>query len=229
LVKKNVEKKTKGFECEKYRGRKVLSIKGWSGEMKKNDGDYLLWADANLGALKTDHAITRELSYSIRPEKEKFLATAKMKFTHQGNFDWRTSRYRNYVRVFVPTGSELVKGTGMMEMEKSKQIGVVDTGTENGHQWFGAFIAIEPGKTGELSFEYYLPINITQQIKSGEYKLLVQKQIGTLGTKLTLGLDFGKQLKSAYPGEEPIKYGDSRFDLITDLKEDRNFTVNLAQ
>lgn len=206
-----------------------LSARGFGGRMIKPTGDYLLWADANLGALKTDAAISRELNYEIIPTGTgKFLATVKMKFTHNGNFDWRTSRYRDYARVFVPMGSQLERAVGQMEIEKSNQVGKVDIGIENGYQWFGAFVAVEPGKSRELSFRYYLPDHLVNSINNGQYNLSVQKQIGTLATKLTLHLDFGKNLIGAYPGEGYAKHGDTRYDLITDLTTDREFKVKLA-
>ncbi len=208
----------------------ILVSKDWAGKMKNNSGDYLLWADANLGALKTDAAIVRELSYSITPTNtEKFIATAKMKFIHQGKFDWRTSRYRDYARVYVPIGSKLIKANGAMEIEKSTKVGTIDQGIENGRQWFGAFISVEPGRTAELSFQYYLPENIVVSIKNGDYDLLTQKELGTNGVKLTLGLDFGKKITSATPGENQSKHGDSRYDLLTDLKEDRVFKVIMGK
>ncbi len=209
--------------------QEIFVKKDWAGKMLSNTGDYLLWADANLGALKTDVVITRQLDYSIvATGTDKFIATAKMKFTHKGKFDWRTSRYRDYARVFVPLGSKLIGVTGAMDMEKSTKPGSVDQGVENGRQWFGTFIAIEPGHTGELSFSYYLPENIVGQIKNGLYELTIQKQIGTNDTALTLGLDFGKKIVSANPGESPDKYGDSRYDVTTDLKEDKEFNVKLT-
>lgn len=207
----------------------ILFEKDWAGAMKPTSQDYLLWVDANLGALKTDAALERELSYVITPDKNgKFVATAKMKFIHKGKFDWRTSRYLDYARIFVPIGSQLIKANGAMEKEKSTKPGTVDQGIENGRQWFGAFIAIEPGRIGELSFDYYLPENVVAEIKKNNYELTVQKQIGTIANKLTLGLDFGKKLLSAYPGEKSTKHGDGRYDLVSDLKEDREFKVKLV-
>ncbi|MCX6780218.1 MAG: DUF4012 domain-containing protein [Candidatus Magasanikbacteria bacterium] len=177
-----------------------LSARGFGGTMKKTDTDYLLWADANLGALKTDASINRELSYEIVPSSTgKYLATAKMKFTHTGHFDWRTSRYRDYVRIFVPMGSQLVGGTGQMDIEKSKEKGKIDSGD-----------------------------NVANSIKNGEYNLSIQKQIGTSANKLTFGLNFGKNLVAAWPGEGVAKHGDTRYDLVTDLQEDRDFKVQLA-
>lgn len=218
------------FYAQNNDEQNVLVSKDWAGKMKTNSGDYLLWADANLGALKTDAAMTRELSYYIAATNtDKFVATAKMKFIHKGKFDWRTSRYRDYARVYVPMGSKLIRSSGVMDIEKSTKVGTVDQGIENGRQWFGGFIAVEPGRTAELSFEYYLPENIASDIQNGEYVLLAQKEIGMSSVKLTLRLDFGKKLVSATPGENLDKHGDDRYDLSTDLMQDREFKVIMGK
>lgn len=205
----------------------LIQQKNWSGEMKSNTGDYLLWVDANLGALKTDVAITRELDYSIAPSGTTYVATAKMKFVHNGVFDWRTTRYRDYARVYVPTGSSLIKTIGSMKKDRSTEIGVTDSGVENGRQWFGTFIAIEPGKTGELTFQYILPQFVADQIKAGEYSLLAQKQLGMVNAKLVLNLDFGKPVVSAAPGEDQAKWGDNKYNFTTDWQTDKVFSLKI--
>jgi len=204
----------------------VIEAKQWSGTALKSDGDYLQWVDANLGALKTDAAIERQLSYVVTPTTgPNYEAAATMRYIHHGKFDWRTSRYRDYARVFVPLGSKLIRTTGAMETDRSTKPGVVDQGVENGQQWFGAFISVEPGRTGELSFHYELPSNIIEQIKENTYALLVQKQIGTIAPQLTLHLDFGKPVVAAQPGENADKRGDQAYDYTTDLRLDREFGV----
>lgn len=205
----------------------TLVAKGWGGTMRTSSVDYLLWADANLGALKTDVAIDRTLSYTFAPVATGLRATAAMVYNNHGSFTWRTSRYRDYARVFVPLGSKLVSSSGALATDRSSQSGVVDEGAENGRQWFGAFIAIEPGKMGTLSFTYDLPASVTAAIRAGHYELLAQKQIGTLSPRLTLHLDFDKPVRGAAPGEEPAKHGDSLYELNTDLRLDREFTVSL--
>ncbi|TAN33064.1 DUF4012 domain-containing protein [Patescibacteria group bacterium] len=203
----------------------VLALKKISGQMRQTSGDYLLWADANLAALKTDASITRELSYSLAPDgKGSFIATAKMKFKHNGKFDWRTTRYRDYARIYVPAGSKIIAVSGAMP-EGKKKTASADQGLENGRQWFGAFISVEPGGTGGLEFRYAVAPEIAGQIKTGAYDLLVQKQIGTVAPGLTLGLDFGKSVVFAAPGEPSAKHGDTRYDLVTDLREDREIVV----
>ena len=206
--------------------QQVFKTQNWSGEILPNTGDYVLWADANLGAMKTDLAITRTLTYSITPTTcGKFLATAKMKYQHNGSFDWRTTRYRSYARVYVPAGSKLITSVGAMEKDKSNVPGKIDSGIESGRQWFGGFISIEPGKSRELSFTYILPDNVVEQINAGTYDLFVQKQLGIISTDLNLNLNFGKAVKSASPGEDKTKYGDNIYDLSTKLRFDREFVV----
>jgi hypothetical protein len=126
-------------------------------------------------------------------------------------------------------GSKFIKATGTMESEKSNKVGTVDQGIENGRQWFGGFVSVEPGQTSELSFQYYLPENISSSITEGAYNLLVQKEIGTNGVGLTLELDFDKKLSSATPGEDVSKHGDNRYDLRTDLTQDREFKVLMGK
>ena len=48
-----------------------------------------------------------------------------------------------------------------MKWDRTAGKGEVEQGNELGKKWFGAFIAIEPGKTGKLSFTYLLPKNIS--------------------------------------------------------------------
>lgn len=89
--------------------QKEIESIGFAGAAPIGTGDYLLWVDANLAALKTDHAIDRSLSYTMKIEGDKRIHIATMSYLHTGIFDWRTSRYRTYARVFVPHGSELVE------------------------------------------------------------------------------------------------------------------------
>lgn len=205
----------------------VLVAKGWAGIMRPGPDDYLLWVDANLGALKTDAVIDRSMSYTFSSVSGGIRATVNMTLKNQGSFTWRTSRYRDYARLFVPLGSTFVSSSGAMETDRNTKPGVVDQGTENGRQWFGAFIAVEPGQTGTLSFTYDLAPAVVAAIRGGHYQLLVQKQTGTIAPRLTLHLDFGKPVQGANPGEGANKHGDNVYDLTTDLRLDREFSVSL--
>ncbi|TSC84979.1 MAG: hypothetical protein G01um101413_363 [Parcubacteria group bacterium Gr01-1014_13] len=206
----------------------VLLAKNWAGEMKQTSGDYLLWVDANLAALKTDKVMDRELSYSFAPTTSgRYIATVKMKYTNKGTFTKFTTRYRTYARVFLPAGSQFVSVLGSMKKDRTTEPGVVDQGVENGKQWFGTFTSIEPGKTGELVWQFYLSPTVVEKIKKNSYNLFVQKQAGTIASGLTLDLNFGKNISSAEPGEVKTDLGNQIYNYKTDLRLDRDFKVNL--
>ncbi len=197
------------------------------------EGDYLLWVDANLGALKTDHAMDRTLDYTLskRPaahesESDRYLASATMEYDHQGTFDWRTSRYLTYARVYVPKGSKLVSVVGKKKNGQDIKLEEVDSGEELGKQWFGTYFSVEPGNKKLLSFIYQLPSNIKENIDSNNYNLTIQKQLGTVDHRLTLHLDFGKLIQSANPAESEEKWGDTTYEYEGDLRLDREFNIS---
>lgn len=212
--------------------QKTIDELEWDGRMKEVEGDYLMWVDANLAALKTDHAIKRNLSRTLSPQDEgSFVGAATMKYEHTGGFDWRTTRYRTYARIFVPEGSSVSSviisdsdGTGKV-LTASK--GEIDTGVENGKQWFGAFVVVEPGHTQDVSFIYNVAPQVRDDIVNGTYTLFVQKQIGTKEPVLTLDLNFGKNITSAEPAEEESEWGNAQYIYSTDLSVDREFKIGL--
>jgi hypothetical protein len=150
-----------------------------------------------------------------------------MTYKHSGEIDWRTSRYRTYARVYAPVGSRLISASKLDSSGKILEKLKADEGVENGRQWYGAFVVINPGQTIKLSFKYSATPVILEMIRNGNYNLLTQKQLGSWATELTLGLDFGTKVVAATPPEVPVKFGDNRYDLITDLTVDREFKIKL--
>lgn len=204
----------------------LAAERGWAGQMRESAGDYLLWVDANLGAWKTDVAMQRSLSYTFVPTSSgTYMARVAMTYRHDGTVNWRVRRYHTYTRLFVPQGSKLIKATGATTDAFNSKPGPVDQGVEAGRQWFGAFTTVEPGQTNTLVFEYEVSPAVVQEIKRGNYSLVVQKQLGTLNHALTLNLDFGTKIQSAHPGEPRENHGDTRYQLKSDLKVDREFIV----
>lgn len=204
----------------------VFEARDIAGRIQTVSHDYVLWVDANLAALKTDHAIDRSLSYTVTPRDDgRLIATAAMTYQHTGTFDWRTSRYRTYARVFVPVGSTLLSTSGDMRTDRSTDRGRIDMGEAFDKQWFGTFISIEPGETGTLSFTYVLPEWV--HTPEAAYRLLVEKQAGISTYGLTLDLEFGTRITSAQPAELPEEWYDSTYR-YTDLsvRTDQLFTVH---
>jgi hypothetical protein len=207
--------------------------RGWTGRVPTTTGDSLMVVDANLASLKTDSVMDRTVSYSFSPDGTGYLAHAAITYHNTGHFDWKTTRYRTYARFYVPLGSTLVQGEGMMKDDKLNDPkhtpGTIDVGTDLGQTVFGAFISIEPGETKTLAVTYRLPDALNKAIQAGSYHLDVTKELGTLGHKLTLDLDFGKKLAQALPPEPSGEWGDTHYRIETDLKVNRAFSVSLTK
>jgi len=204
--------------------QKKMQEFGWSGEVSQKDGDFLMWVDANLGALKTDHAMWRDLQYRLIDNQGELFAEATMKYQHNGVYDWRTSRYRTYSRIFVPLNAQIAEVTfdgSIVDLAK------VDRGQELGKQWFGTFISIEPGMSKEVVFRYRLPAQIQQMYQYGQYQLYVQKQAGTSNIGLTIHHSFAKSIVAATPAEQKDAWGDQDYIIQTDLEVDRQFAVSI--
>jgi hypothetical protein len=210
----------------------VIANKDWAGRVFPGETDTLMVVDANLASLKTDPAVERTIDYSIVPELDGgYRARVDITYDHQGEFDWKTSRYRTYTRVYVPLGSELISSEGSLANDKLKNPdlnpGTVDVTEELDLTVFGTFTSIEPGEIRTLSFEYKLPDSVAEAIDQDMYQLDLIKQIGAANHNLNLELDFDKTIKAAYPGEEPDQYGDDLYRLSTKLDQDIQVTIEL--
>jgi len=218
LISDNVSRKNILLYSNNPDIQKMIIENGWGGEIRHDWGDYLMVVDANMAALKTDAVIDRHISYSVQEEKDKLVANLSLRYSHSGHFDWKTTRYRTYTRVYVPQGSRLVKATGFTE-------GDVSTGEEFGKTYFGGFLSVEPGQIGELSFAYELPQTILVNMqKYKNYRLIIQKQPGRQVNKLAVDLGFRNDIKSYSPANFYSTAADkSRLTATGDLKVDRSF------
>lgn len=189
--------------------------------------DAVMVVDANLGALKTDPVVERSIRYAIIPDGEGFRGTIRLRYRNTGTFTWKTTRYRTYTRVYLPEGTELIRTHGAMERDRSDASGPVDVGAELGRTVLGAFLSIEPGEERSLVFEVRLSPVVAARIRAGTYTLRAQKQLGSIATPLTVDLEFGTPVRAATPPEPPAGWGNSRYSIETDLREDREFHVQL--
>jgi len=176
--------------------QKVIGQSDWDGRVKEVQSDYFLYVDCNLASLKSDPYVKRSIDYTVTWDgKSNPVARLTMTYNHTGEFNWRTTRYRTYARVYVPAGSALVKIIG----NESN----VETSEELGKTVFGFFKVTEPQTTESVTLEYKLPMRLAAQ----SYSLYAQKQAGTVDYQLNVNIDWN---------------GTTR-EWKTDLKEDREF------
>lgn len=210
--------------------QELVRERGWAGEIKNTDNDYLMVVDSNMASLKTDQFVNRFINYSLNWQGDDLIAKTTITYKNEGDFTWKSTRLRTYSRVYVPLGSQLISSSGAMENDKLKDPegnpGEIEVAEEFNKTYFGAFISIEPHEIGVLSFEYKLPERIKEQIRRNNYNLLVQKQPGVIHN-LTLDLNFDKTIKSANPAELESEFFNTSYDLETQLNQDKEFTINL--
>lgn len=211
--------------------QKALVEAGWAGAIAPEEGkDFLMIVDANLASLKSDPAVSRSIVYELKHDDQgNLLADVAVTYTHQGTFDWKTTRYRTYTRIFAPLGSTLVSAEGMLENDKllnpSQKAGVIDVGDASGFTTFGAFLSVEPGESRTLHMTYVLPETLKEAVSQGAYKLQVSKQPGAQNNALTVTANFGKPLVSATPAEDPSAFGDQVYVVETVLDQNQEFVI----
>jgi len=154
--------------------QKVASV-FWDGSVPQSwGGDYLMAVDANMGALKTDHYIKREMKYDLDFTQPKPIATLNIKYKNTAPYgDWRTSDYHSYLRVYVPKGSEFVS---------SHMVSRLATSEELNKTYFGFKADVIMGQELDSKVIYTLP----DHIKAENYKLLIQKQSGVGNIPITV-------------------------------------------
>jgi len=220
LISDNVARKNILLFSNDANLQKLISEQGWSGEVRHDWGDYLMVVDANMAALKTDAVMDRQIEYNIEEGNDNLTAKVILRYSHNGNFDWKTTRYRTYTRVYVPSGSRLIKASGQSQ-------GEVSVGEESGKTYFAAFLSVEPGQIGQLVFEYELPADIFANMqKYHNYRLTIQKQPGKQLSRLAVDLGFKNKIKSYSPANFYSTAADaSRLTASGDLKIDRSFFI----
>jgi hypothetical protein len=156
---------------------------GADGALAQPASDYLMVVDANLASFKSDAVIKKDLSYAVTASASGLQAAVKLTYSHTGEFDWRTTRYRSYTRIYAPLGSKLISLAGTDSA--TQNLSVVDDETLH-KTIFGFFLTIEPGSSRTITLSYQLPASVSQQLAMGQYQLFVQKQAGQRINSLNL-------------------------------------------
>ena len=190
----------------------------WAGQARSFSGDYVWIIDANLAAYKTDAVVDKQINYKLYNSGSDWFAELTLTYKHNGGFDWRTTRYQSYTRIYVPLGSQLVSQSGFQE--------VATVSEDLGKSVIGGFIVVEPQETKVIKLVYKLPASIAQQIASGHYNLLLQKQPGRQRTSLTVNLNFPQPLKRAYSREMPLQSQGNKVEGTSDWSLDTQISVD---
>lgn len=146
--------------------QKAIENVHWDGRVSTDwEGDYLMIVDANMGALKSDYYIDREVFYEVDLTGEKPTAYLKINYTHKATYgDWRTSDYHSYLRIYVPQGSNLIE---------RKMVSYPNIQEEFNKTYFGFILHVLINRNTLVETRYELPESVREN-----YRLLIQKQSG---------------------------------------------------
>ncbi|MFZ2154278.1 MAG: DUF4012 domain-containing protein [Candidatus Moraniibacteriota bacterium] len=190
--------KLSGFVLEELRNKDVMlnfvdtelqaKIKEvhWDGSVTTDwSGDYFMMVDANMGALKSDYYIKRNIEYNVDLTGEKPMAEVFILYQHTATYgDWRTSDYHSYLRVYAP------KGTKLLEREMVSYPLEAD---EFNKSYFGFTLHVLINRETKVRLKYELP----ESVRTGDYKLLMQKQsgVGDVPVKIKVRTKDGELIK----------------------------------
>jgi hypothetical protein len=141
---------------------------GIAGIIKQVEGDYLHINDANLGGRKSNMYVTQEVVQDIEISKDGTV-TKTLSITYKNSEEhdgWLNSVLPNWVRIYVPEGSELLDISGLEDKKEPY--------TELGKTVFAGFFELRPKGVSKVTLTYRLPFKVKD-----DYKLFLQKQPGT--------------------------------------------------
>lgn len=152
----------------------------WDGAIENNEeGDYLMLVDANLGALKTDYYMKRDINKTVDTCGDTLCSKVTIRYTNTAKTASPLNNdYKSYTRVLLPKNAFITSITGI---EKEK----IDYSTEYNKKVAGFQIQIPFNGYKDIVIDYTIP-------KLQQYSLQIQKQPGIAG----FGLNFDYKPKS---------------------------------
>jgi hypothetical protein len=229
-----------------------LRTRKWDGGLPDwlSASDTLMVVDSNVGFNKVDPNVERAIHYQVdlaretgpqarltlsyRNHSQQPVEACRQEAWYGETYaDMMDGCYWDYLRVYVPAGSQLLAGPDLalpMGSLLARKIDAAIEGpinpaliSERQAVWT-AFFDLAPGQERTLIFEYRLPDRVVVRRPDGtmSYHLRVQKQPGTEAVPLRFDVHLpqGAEVLSGMPAEL-ITEG----SVSTDLRTDREFEI----
>ncbi len=216
---------------------KIIDDAGWSGRMLPAQKDYLSVINTNINGYKTDGVIDESIEHSAAIQEDgSVIDTVSITRKHNGGHeekDWWNKVNADYLRVYVPKGSQLLDATGQtrevdespldydklgfkrdIDIDAQESSIVVDpnTGTqvydEAEKTVFANWAYVSPQETVTVTYRYKLPFRIQPETeaKAGfdSYSLILQKQSGSIGSHLVSSLSFPNRMNPVWQSSKNL-------------------------
>lgn len=215
---------------------------GLAGELKDYDDDYLLIVDSNIAGQKTDKLMRQEVSLLSEVQNDgQIINTLTIDRHHPGekNQVFTGVRNVNWLRVYVPLGSEMISFSGSSKPEasyfddydreatllpalKAEREAKVDeeSGTliynEDGRSVFANWTMTDPGQISKVEIKYKLPFNFNN-LKSNNENTFLEKLYRWLNPELQETFPYSLIVQK--------QAGTKSFPLKIELKGNNNYDV----
>jgi hypothetical protein len=201
---------------------KIISDQGWSGEILDTQRDFLSVINTNINGYKTDGVIKESIEQQSEIKSDgTIIDTVTITRKHEGGnqeHEWWNKVNADYMRVYVPLGSQLVGVEGQTreaveppvdyralgfrtdpDIEKEENSVKKDEESDtrvyedSGKTVFANWVYVSPQEEVKIKYTYQLPFKIkfdAENHPADSYSLLVQKQSGSLGSEFSSKLIF---------------------------------------
>jgi hypothetical protein len=167
-----------------------------AGRIKDTDVDYLHINNANLGGRKSNLYARHEVNQEVTVAKDGTVEkTVTITYKNPQGYDgWLNSVLPNWVRVYVPKGSELISFEGTDDKK--------DPYEELSKTVFAGGFKLRPQGVQKIVVKYKLPF----KVQGEEYKMLIQKQPGTGDTLYSFEVN-GELQEVQLKTDQEFKFG----------------------
>lgn len=163
--------------------------------------DYLFINEANLGGNRANFFIKRILNHNVLLSNDgKVWENLKIFYQNTSSGEvWPAGRYRNYLRLYLPLGSQfeslMVNDPSEPGLWVQMPLDRIDFTSESGKMVVGFFLEVPIKSVRVVEIKYSPPFNVDFS-KPFFYTLLTQKQSGAGETVYKFLLNFPTQVRS---------------------------------
>ena len=146
--------------------------------------DWLGMVDANVGVNKSNLFISRDANFKVSFIGDKIVRTLSINYANKATPALGDkARYKTYTRVLIPQDAN-IDASNVMSYGQSSQV-QFDREDLSGRSEIGVLVEVMPGekKTLRLSWSTLSSLDLNQ---TGEYRLYVRKQAGTLADPIAI-------------------------------------------
>ncbi|MDD5437734.1 MAG: DUF4012 domain-containing protein [Patescibacteria group bacterium] len=185
---------------------------GWQGRLKSAPGDELALVAANIAGQKTDAVVDESVKHVAEIQDDgSIIDTVRLTRTHNGQKGelFRGVRNVQYLRVYVPKGSELLDAQGFdtppanlfkqpletdaedleiaaIDKTAKPAAGSVQIAFEDDRTVFGGWLQLDPGKSQEVVLRYKLPFTVADVLQKVQESPGQNPESATRGAYLML-------------------------------------------